>query len=68
MSLFGDRCYRPDEVAQKLGVSVKSIYRWVRDLDDPLPALRIQQRGPLLIPGNALNAWLGRRQVDPLEE
>lgn len=66
--LFGDRCYRPDEVAKRLDVSVRSIYRWMRDLDDPLPAYRMQQSGPLRIPGNGLNAWLDRRRVDPFDE
>ena len=66
--LFGDRCYRPDEVAKKLNIHVRSVYRHIGDPLDPLPALRLHKGGPLRIPGPELNRWLDRRRVDPLNE
>lgn len=67
LALFTDRCYRPDEVAEKLHVHIRTIYRHVNDLDDPLPSLRLKPGGPLRIPGLLANRWLARRRVNPLE-
>jgi len=30
-----DRGYSVDEVAERLGVSSKSLYKWIRDVDTP---------------------------------
>ena len=65
--LFSDRCYRPDEVAAKLHVNIRTIYRHVNDIDDPLPSIRLAPRGPIRIPGSELNKWLERRRVNPLD-
>lgn len=67
LRLFTDRCYRPDEVAQILHVHVRTVYRHINDLDDPLPALRLSPGGPLRIPGLAANIWLATHRVNPLE-
>lgn len=62
-----DKCYRPDEVAKVLSISTRSVYRKIQDVEDPLPAIRMS-RGTLRIPGDKLNQYLERHQVDPLEE
>jgi len=62
-----DRCYRPDEIAATLGLSTRTIYRLINDIEDPLPAYR--PTGTVLrVHGHDLIAWISRRKVNPLEE
>lgn len=68
MDLFDKgRCYRPDEVASKLGISKRSIYRMINDVADPLPAVR-PCGNALRISGADVNAYLERHRVRPEEE
>ena len=48
---------RPDEAAEALGVSPRTLRRWMRDAG--LPYLRLD--GVVLIPCNGLEAWIGER-------
>lgn len=68
MDLFDKgRCYRPDEVAKKLGVSKRTVYRMINNVEDPLPAVR--PCGPALrISGADIMAYLAKRRVRPEEE
>lgn len=59
-----DRSYRPDEIAQKLSVDVCTVYRMIRDIDDPLPAFRPHGRA-LRVEGSELIRYLQRRKVKP---
>lgn len=69
MPLFEDcRAYRPDEIAVKLNTDVRTIYRRIRSLDDPLPAFRISGNGQLRVLGSDLNQYLESHRVDPLSE
>jgi hypothetical protein len=64
-----DRSYRPDEVAEKLRVDVRQVYRMVHDVDDPLPAFRTKKRsGSLRFNGVELNEHIDKNRVNPLEE
>jgi predicted DNA-binding transcriptional regulator AlpA len=64
-----DRSYRPDEVAEIWNMSIKSIYRMINDIDNPLPAFRPYGVGGCIrIKGNVLNKWTEKNQVNPLEE
>ena len=45
MSIFNDeRTYRTDEIADILKVDRSSVYRWIRDIGDPLPAFRTKEK------------------------
>lgn len=59
-----DRYYRPDEVAEMLAVEISTVYRLVREPGDPLPAVRLGERGHIRILGRDLGAWLERWRVD----
>ena len=48
---------RPKEVAQAVGVSEKTLRKWMRD--DGLPYLRLD--GVVLIPRGQLEAWMAAR-------
>lgn len=63
-----DRAYRPDEVAKILGIDIKTVYRRVKDLDNPFPCFRLKKHGPLRLPGNKMNKFLEDNKVNPLEE
>jgi len=63
-----DRCYRPDEVAKILSIDIKTVYRRIKDLDNPFPCFRLKNHGPLRLPGNKMNKFLEDNKVDPLEE
>ena len=66
MSIFNnDRNYRPDEVASKLRVSRNTVYRWIRDILDPLPAFRTKENGQLRCSGKDLNLYLQKHKVRP---
>lgn len=61
------RCYRPDEVAAKLGVSKVTIYRMINDIDDPLPAFKIKRNGQIRMYGKALNNYFYEHTIRPWE-
>ncbi|MCD8479315.1 MAG: helix-turn-helix domain-containing protein [Candidatus Cloacimonetes bacterium] len=63
----GDRSYRPDEIAEKLKVDICTVYRMIRDIDDPLPAFRPHGRA-LRVEGAELIRYLERRKVRPEDE
>lgn len=60
-----DRYYRPDEVAELLSVDRSTVYRMIKDIEDPLPAIRLCGKGLYRIHGNDLKAWMDRHQVNP---
>jgi excisionase family DNA binding protein len=52
----------PEQVAQRLQVSVKSVYRWAGD-DPTLPVLRVGRT--VRFPAARLDAWLRAREQGP---
>ena len=66
MSIFNDdRTYRTDEIADILKVDRSSVYRWIRDILDPLPAFRTKENGQLRCAGKDLNDYLMKHKVRP---
>ena len=66
MSIFKDeRTYRTDEIADILKVDRSSVYRWIRDILDPLPAFRTKENGQLRCSGKDLNIYLLKHKVRP---
>ena len=66
MSIFNDeRNYRTDEIADILRVDRSSVYRWIRDIENPLPASRTKENGQLRCNGKDLNAYLDKYKVRP---
>ena len=66
MSIFNDeRNYRTDEIADILKVDRSSVYRWIRDIGDPLPAFRTKENGQLRCSGKDLNIYLLKHKVRP---
>jgi predicted DNA-binding transcriptional regulator AlpA len=65
--VFKDKYYRPDEVAEILGINIVTVYRHIKDLSDPMPAVRLKNERCLRISGTELNKWLDRRRVNPDE-
>ena len=66
MSIFKDeRTYRTDEIADILKVDRSSVYRWIRDIGDPLPAFRTKENGQLRCAGKDLNDYLMKHKVRP---
>ena len=66
MSIFKDeRTYRTDEIADILKVDRSSVYRWIRDILDPLPAFRTKENGQLRCSGKDLNLYLLKHKVRP---
>lgn len=65
--MFSERYYRPDEIATVLGVSKKTVYRMINDVNDPLPAYRPAGK-QLRVHGRDLNAYMDKRKVKPEEE
>ena len=66
MSIFNDeRNYRTDEIADILRVDRSSVYRWIRDILDPLPAFRTKDNGQLRCAGKDLNDYLTKHKVRP---
>lgn len=63
-----ERYYRPDEIAEMLNVDRSTVYRLVKDVNDPLPAVRIGGNGPYRVHGADLQEWLGKHRVKPEEE
>ncbi len=62
-----DRSYRPDEIAKRLAVDISTVYRMIRDMDDPLPAFRPCGRA-LRVKGAEITKYLERRKVRPEDE
>ena len=62
---FKDRYYRPDEIADVLNVARSTVYRMIRDIADPLPAYRINDKGPLRVHGKDINKYLVSHKVRP---
>jgi len=62
-----DRCYRPDEIADILSVSKRTVYRMISDISDPLPAFRPNGKY-LRVSGLELNNYLDKHKVIPEEE
>ena len=62
---FNDRYYRPDEIADMLNVDRSTVYRMIRDIADPLPAYRINDKGPLRVHGKDINKYLESHKVRP---
>ena len=66
MSIFKDeRTYRTDEIADILKVDRSSVYRWIRDILDPLPAFRTKDNGQLRCARKDLNDYLLKHKVRP---
>ena len=66
MSIFKDeRTYRTEEIADILKVDRSSVYRWIRDILDPLPAFRTKDNGQLRCSGKDLNLYLLKHKVRP---
>ncbi len=65
MKSFKDRYYRPDEIADVLNVARSTVYRMIRDIADPLPAYRINDKGPLRVHGKDINKYLVSHKVRP---
>ncbi len=66
MSIFKDeRNYRTDEIAEILRVDRSTVYRWIRDILDPLPAFRTKENGQLRCSGKDLNDYLNKHKVRP---
>ena len=57
LDLSGRLALRPKEVAEAVGVSEKTLRKWMRD--DGLPYLRLD--GVVLIPRGQLEAWMAAR-------
>ncbi len=62
------RCYTPVNVAEILNVDISTVYRLIRDIDDPLPAFRLKTNGQLRVHGKEINKYLEDHKVDPLNE
>ncbi len=61
------RSYRPDEIAKKLAIDICTVYRMIRDIDDPLPAYRPYGRA-LRVHGAEIVKYLERHKVKPEDE
>jgi len=57
--------YRPDEVAEMLKISIRTIYSLINDINDPLPTTRIRRQ--LRVPRREFEEWLKRRDNKPWE-
>lgn len=69
MQIFDDeRNYYPFQVADILEVHKSTIYRMIRDIDDPLPAFRLRRNGRLKINGRELNKFIEKHKINVLEE
>jgi excisionase family DNA binding protein len=63
-----DKYYRPDEIAELLNVDKGTVYRLIRDIEDPLPALRLSKKGALRVAGRDLQEWMENHKVHPEDE
>ncbi len=60
--------YTPTRVADLLSVNIRTVYRMIRRVDEPLPAVRLKGNGQLRIHGAELNKYLAEHQVDPVND
>ena len=63
-----NRCYTPVRVAEMLSVDISTVYRLIRDIDDPLPAFRLKNNEQLRVHGKEINKYLEDHKVDSLYE
>ena len=63
-----NRCYTPQRISEILEVDISTVYRLIRDIDDPLPAFRLKRNGQLRVHGKEINKYLEKHKVDPLNE
>ena len=63
-----NRCYTPLRVSEILDVDISTIYRLIRDINDPIPAYRLKTNGQLRVHGKEINKYLEDHKVDPLNE
>ena len=69
MQVFDEkRCYRTDEIAVLLGTAISTVYRMIRNIEEPLRAFRLKTNGQLRVHGKDLNQYLIKHQVDPVNE
>jgi len=69
MSIFDEeRCYSPVHVAEVLAIDTCTVYRMIRNIENPLPAFRLKSNGQLRVHGKDLNEYLRKNKVDPLNE
>ena len=69
MEIFDDeRNYYPFQVAEKLEVHISTIYRMIKDIDDPLPAFKLRRNGRLKLNGRKLNKFIKEHEINTLEE
>ncbi len=67
--VFDDKkFYTPTRVAELLSVNRCTVYRMIRSIEEPLPAVRLKGNGQLRISGLELNKYLEEHEVDPLNE
>jgi len=60
--------YRPDEVCEILSINKTTFYRKVGDIENPLPAIRINKGGSLRVPIEDFQKWIEKNKVDPVNE
>lgn len=63
-----DRCYRPDEVASILNVDISTVYRMIKNINNPLPAFKLKEKGQIRLKGSEINEYIENQKIDPLEE
>ena len=69
MSIFDEkRCYSPVHVAEVLATDICTVYRMIRNIENPLPAFKLKSNGQLRVHGKDLNEYLSKNKVDPLNE
>lgn len=65
MEIFkNDRCYSVKEIADKLGMSERSIYRLLADPTENVPSVRI--RNAKRVKGSDLNEYLEKHKEEPI--
>ncbi len=61
-----DRGYSPVEIAERLPCGKKTVYRMINNVEDPLPAYRLN--GMLRVLGKDLNVYMENHRVEPENE
>jgi ABC-type sugar transport system ATPase subunit len=62
IKLFEDKLYRVDEVALKLKISKRSVYRLLEDPLSNIDCIRI--RSSIRVQGKSLNQYLENNQIE----
>ncbi len=60
-----NRCYRPDEIAKIMSVDRSTVYRMIRNINNPLPAFRPTGNGPLRVQGSDLIEYIEQNKTKP---